>query len=127
LFWFSRKKAIPASSRKERRMLPRWAIYAKAKIRLKDEDAYVDCEVRNLSMRGFCLATSLKLPECCPALTLYFNEKYFFTAETNVIWRKDHDGRHSYGMRFVKIRDTDKEKIYQMMHQDFPQHLQKYK
>lgn len=128
LFGFGRHKpSAPSSVFKERRMLPRWSIYARAKIRLTDKNAYVDCEVKNLNLRGFCVVSSLKIPECCPALTLYFNELFFFTVETSMAWHKESDGKQSYGLRFAKIKDIDKEKIYQMMRQDYSQHLHKYK
>ena len=127
LFGFFRKKPVQTSTFKERRMLPRWAIYARAKIRLEDTNAYVDCEVKNLNLRGFCVVSPLKIPEYCPTLTLYFNEKFFFTVETSMAWHKESDGTQVYGLRFAKIRDMDKEKIYQMMRQNFSQHLEKYK
>lgn len=127
LFGFSKKKKIEAPETfKERRALPRWAISAKAKIK-RDGQSDIDCEVRNLNMRGFAVVTANKIPPDCLHFTLYFNERFFFTVDVMIVWQKEAEGKNIYGIKFTRIRDADREKMYQMMRQDFPEHLEKYK
>jgi len=77
-------------------------------------------------MKGLSLATSEKIPEGYLSFQLYFNEKYFFDVETAIVWhKKEEDDKHIYGMRFTRLRDQDKEKLFVMMKENFPGHLWK--
>jgi hypothetical protein len=106
-------------------MLPRWKIAYLAKIKWKDAKDYISCEIRDLNMRGFSLEIAKEIPENNVPMELYFNEKYFFNIEVSVAWHKEVDGRQIYGIRFLRIRDADRERIYQMMKENFANHLGK--
>lgn len=127
LFGFFKKKQIQEESFKEQRMLPRWAISAKAKIKYDSSDEYIDCHVRNLNMRGFSVIMTQKIPPDCNHFTLYFNENFFFTVDIVILWHKETEGKYTYGIKFSRIRDSDREKMYKMMRQDFAEHIEKYK
>ena len=124
---FKKKKVLPKqpAAFKEKRFLPRWKISALAKIKWEGRDNYVPCEVRDLNMKGFSLVTTEKIPDGCTRAVLYFNDAYFFDIEIALIWHKEADCRHVYGARFTKIRDSDKEKIFRMMRDNFSSHLSK--
>ncbi|MFA4992861.1 MAG: PilZ domain-containing protein [Candidatus Omnitrophota bacterium] len=129
LFNFSRKKKeLPQKSNPafiERRTLPRWKIAYLAKIKWQDSKDYITCEVRDLNMRGFSLGVAEEIPGNNVRMELYFNEKYFFDIEVSVAWHKEADGKQIYGIRFLRIRDSDRERIYRMMKENFPSHLGK--
>ncbi len=121
LFNFFKKKKIlpPEPTFVEKRLLPRWKIVTPAKIKWQGLKDYLACEIKDLNMKGFCLAMTEKIPEANAFVELYFNEKYCFEVEISVTWHKEVDGKQIYGIRFLKVRDADKEKIYQMMKENF--------
>lgn len=122
--FFKKKKDLPAKPAfVEKRLLPRWKIAAPAKIKWQNSKDYLACEVRDLNMRGFCLSTTEKIPEANAYVELYFNEKYFLDIEILVTWHKEAEAKQIYGIRFLKIRDSDREKIYQMMKENFAGHF----
>lgn len=125
-FFQKKKEPPPKPAFREKRLLPRWKIQAPAKIKWPGAPAYLPCEVKDLNMRGFCLVLSDKLPEYNTRVELYFNEKYFFDIEIAVTWHQESPGGQVYGIKFVKIRDTDREKLYQMMKENFAGHFGKY-
>lgn len=125
--FFRKKKDLPLKpGLVEKRLLPRWKIASPAKIKWQGSKDYVACEVRDLNMKGFCLAMTEKITEANNLAELYFNEKYFFEIEISVIWHKEVDGKQIYGIRLLKVRDYDREKIYQMMKENFAHHFEKY-
>lgn len=121
LFSFFNKKNEPPPKPAfvERRFLPRWKISAPAKIRPAGQTDYLPCEIRDLNMRGFCLVTSEKLSDYNTRVELYFNDLYFFPADITVTWHKEVEGKQVYGVRFDQVRDSDREKIYRMMKENF--------
>jgi len=127
LFNFFQKKKIPLPKPAfvEKRLLPRWRIAAPAKIKWQGSPDYLACEVRDLNMRGFCLVLAEKVPEANLRAELYFNDKYFFDIEISVTWHKEAAPKQIYGVRFMKVRDSDREKIYQMMKENFAGHFGK--
>lgn len=124
LFNIFQKKTAPIQQGfKEKRQVPRWKISAPAKIRLTCNDDYLACEIKDLNLRGFCLVIPERIPEGCAGLELCFNDDYAFGIGITVNWHEKIDGKHTYGMRFTKLRDQDKERIFRMMQERFPTHL----
>jgi hypothetical protein len=119
-FFFKKKKVeILKPAFVEKRLMPRWKIAALAKIRWQDAKDYLPCEVMDLNMRGFRLSIAEKIPETDAHVQLYFNDKYFFDIEISITWHKKAETREIYGIKFLKVRDSDREKIYQMMKENF--------
>jgi hypothetical protein len=126
LFDFLKKKNDPVPEPpKEQRLLPRWKISASAKIRLTAGAAFVPCEVKDLNLKGCCLVLEQALPEGCAEVGIYFNEKYYFDVGIAVVWHKEIENKQVYGIKFTRVRDVDKEKIFQMVRDDFPGQLWK--
>lgn len=121
IFSFFRKKAEPPepAAPKEKRALPRWKISAPAKIKWLDKSDYLACEVRDLNMKGFSIVVTEKIPEGCTRAEIYFNEKFFFDIEMAVIWHKEADCKQVYGIKFTRVRESDKEKIFQMLKENY--------
>jgi len=119
--FFRKKKVLPPEPAAfvEKRLLPRWKISCPAKIKWQGAQDYAACEVKDLNMRGFSLALAEKIPESSCRAELYFNDKYFFDVEICVTWHKVVEGKQVYGIKFLKVRDSDREKIYQMMKENF--------
>lgn len=70
-------------------------------------------------MKGFCLVVPEMIPDNCLRAELFFNEKFFFDIEFAVVWQKEADCRQVYGIKFTRIKDLDKEKIFNMMKENF--------
>ncbi len=125
LFSLFKKKEPAAETLRDRRMLPRWQINARAKIRFEGVNDYLDCEVRNLNMKGFSLSLVQEIPLNCTQVTLYFSEEFFFTVDIAIENHKQSDDRNIYWAKFTKVRDNDREKMFRMMRRNFPQYLEK--
>ena len=113
----------PAPSFRERRFLPRWKIHCAALIRWEGLEKYLDCEINNLNLKGFAVSLSHKLPMDCCKITLRMSKEFIFDVEISVLWRRLTEEKNTYGVKFTKIRDADKEKIYQLVRRDFPELL----
>ena len=127
--FFKRKQEAGAQQKSvfiERRFLPRWRISTEARVKYDEQKEYINCQIVNLNMRGFSLITSQKLPRDCRHLTIYFSEKYIFNVEIQILWREESENKNSYGAKFTLIRDLDKEKMYRMMRENFPNQIGKY-
>jgi len=121
---FFRSKKVPVKqTAAEKRRIPRWKISAPAKIKWSVEPDYTPCEVKDLNMMGCSLLLANKIPDGCVQAKLYFNEKFFFEIEIAIVWHKEIDNKQSYGIKFTKFRDADKEKLYRMICEDFSSHM----
>ena len=123
--FFKKKQQAPAHAFKERRNLPRWKISANATIKWVGQEDYVDCSIKDLNLKGFAVIITKDIPQNCGSVDINFHERFFFNVEISIIWHKQAEGKHIYGVKFTRLRDSDKEKIYQMMCLDFPQHMQR--
>ncbi|MBU0547728.1 MAG: PilZ domain-containing protein [Candidatus Omnitrophica bacterium] len=109
----------------DKRLVPRWKISVPAKIKLEGFNSYLDCEVRDLNLKGFSLVIAKKILKKRTGAKLCFNKKFSFNIETLVLWSKAADNKYVYGMKFTRILDADRERILQMMNEDFPANVWK--
>ena len=121
--FFKRKKRQPVKEFLERRIIPRWKINARAKLKWEGRDDYLECRIRDLNLKGFAVSLSQRLPGQCTKMTLNFNDRFLFPIEVAVIWSTEEEGKIVYGLRFTRVRDADRETMYQMVHHDFPEAL----
>jgi len=118
--FFKRTKQIQAPDSRQKRTIPRWVICAPAKVKWEGRGDYLDCQVKDLNMKGLAMVLAEKIPADSLTLSLKFNEECFFDVDVTVAWKKEAGGNNTYGMKFSKMRDADKEKIYRMIRRDFP-------
>jgi PilZ domain len=104
----------------EKRLAPRWKVSVPAKIKLEGFDGNLDCEIRDLNLKGFSLAITKKILKKRVGAKLCFNEKFSFKIEVMVLWGKAVNNKYVYGMKFTRILDSDRERILQMMNENFP-------
>ena len=107
----------------DKRLAPRWKVSAPAKIKLECFDSYLDCEIRDLNLKGFSLVISKKIIKKRLAAKLNFSEKYSFKLEVMVLWSKSENNKYVYGMKYTKIADSDRGLILQMMKENYPPSL----
>ena len=96
-----------------RRRLPRWSVKRPAKVRLQDAWQFEDCYVEDMNLKGMRMSFSGRLPlDRSVRIALAFPD-LAFEVDVEVPWIKEDDGRFMYGLSFSRIKDEDKDKIYQ--------------
>lgn len=101
---------------KERRKLARWQVNQHAALKLEQAAKELFCQVRDINSRGAKITLNMKLPEDNAfRISLRLSENYTIDAEIWVAWRKVVNGSNHYGLFFSKIKDADKNKIYQFI------------
>lgn len=108
----------------ERRGIPRWQIDRQTKLKLEGAEAFAKCQLKDISFRGLQIALGIKLPkDTFLKLSLVLAEECILNVEAWVVWQKSIEVMNVYGLYFSRIRDADKEKIYQFLRRDFPGQL----
>jgi len=105
----------------ERRRFTRWKINKDLKIKLEGAQEYANCIVNDISFAGCKISLGLKLQkDRFLKLTIVLSDESAITIEAWVAWHKTIDCVNCYGVYFSKIRDGDKEVIYQFIRRNFP-------
>lgn len=125
--WFKKKQPLKQDPlAKERRLLPRWEISCSAQVKWEGQSEFIECEIRDLNFRGCRIVLAKPLGETCSKLTIRFSEDYIFDAEICILWQTVVGEKRIYGARFTRLRDQDKEKIYQFVFAHFPDQIEKH-
>ena len=110
----------------ERRRFMRWQINRQAKFRLEQAVQEAFCQIKDINYKGAQIVINTKLPEDVAfRLNLKLSQECSFEAEVWVAWRKVISGVNHYGLYFSKIKDADKNKIYDFVYTFFPNDLHK--
>lgn len=98
----------------DRRQIPRWQIRQKMKIRLKGALTFVDCYVHDINLKGMQVAFPMELPdETCVRMNMALTKDVNVETEAHIPWHRQDGKRHIYGLSFSKIKDGDKDQIYE--------------
>jgi c-di-GMP-binding flagellar brake protein YcgR len=97
----------------ERRQIPRWQLSRQARIRLEDGGREIDGVLEDIALKGMKLSLADPLP-AAPSirLSVMVARDLDLELEVSVAWSRSLDGRHVYGMRFERIKDRDKDGIF---------------
>lgn len=110
----------------ERRSVIRWQVGKEVKLKLEGAQAFTACQLKDINFRGIQVALTLKLPkDTFLKLALVVTEGFVLNIEAWIVWQRVIGGFNVYGLYFSKIRDLDKEKIYQFIRRDFPEQVQR--
>jgi len=105
----------------ERRRFVRWKIDRDLKVKLEGAQNYANCTVNDISLCGSKICLKLKLPkDTFLKLSIVLSGESVINIEAWVVWHKAIDGFNCYGIYFSKIKDSDKEIIYQFIRRNFP-------
>ncbi|MBF0489942.1 MAG: PilZ domain-containing protein [Candidatus Omnitrophica bacterium] len=97
----------------ERRRLPRWGVRRPAMVRLNEEWYFNNCYVDDMNLKGMRIILSQALSqEQAAKMAISFGEMSF-EVEVLVPWVKESQGRYIHGVTFSRIKDADKDRIYQ--------------
>lgn len=109
----------------DRRNATRWQISWKAKIKLEGEESLANCVISDINFKGLNLICSLKLqPDTFIKLDLNLCEDCVLTdAEVWISWHRCVGEQNIYGLYFNKLRDDDKERLFNFIRDRFPKVL----
>ena len=107
---------------RERRKISRWQINKPAKIKLEGTEVFIDCLLKDINFKGMQIALGAMLKvDNYVKFTLVLSEGCALECVAWVAWYKSIDTRNIYALYFIKLTDTDKEKIYKFIHQNVPE------
>ncbi len=95
-----------------RRSSPRLAINHLAELRIEDNLRPIPCTVEDISAGGMCVSLNRSLfPEVFSNVNFSLSENFGFDVGATVAWQENVEGRNTYGLRFDRIDDFDRERI----------------
>lgn len=110
----------------EHRIAARWQLDLQAKMRLEGAQVSSQCTVKDISFKGMQVSLGFRLlKDTFLKLSVALSDVVVLDVEAWVVWQKTIDGFNLYGLYFSKIKDADKEKIYQFVRQNFPKEMSK--
>jgi len=110
-----------------KRQVARWQINWLAKIKLCSEEKILSCKILDISFKGIKLVLTDKLPrDNLLKVNIFLSEEFVLDLELWRVWHKTIDGHYLYGFYFVRIKEADKEKIYQFMSKYCPQTISRH-
>lgn len=109
----------------DRRRCIRWQIDRQAQVTLEAAPSPVACIIHDINFKGarIFLKEELSLDKPLKLNIELSREFNSFELEAWVAWHKTIDGYNLYGLYFTKIKDLDKEKIYQFIREYFPEKI----
>ncbi len=109
----------------ERRQLPRWQVKRETKAWLPQMQEFSRCIIEDINLKGMRASFTQRLPqEQSVNMSLDLEDKCdFMKLEVSLPWVREDQGRYVYGMSFNKIKDSDKDRIYQYISSHCSQQL----
>lgn len=105
----------------ERRRTGRWQIDSQASIKMPGQDNPFDCKIEDINFKGLKIHSSQELDiEGSLALNIALGYGLSFDVEAAVAWNKIAGADNIYGLYFTKIKESDKEKVYEFIREHFP-------
>ena len=109
-----------------RRSCPRLAINQLAELRIENNLRPIPCTVEDISTGGLCVSLNRDLfPEVFSNVNFSLSENFGFDVGATVAWRESAEGRNTYGLRFNRIDDLDRERISRYVGNDPPEEERK--
>ena len=106
----------------ERRRGFRWQIDRQAMVNLAGELSYTLCSVKDINYNGLQISLEQELPkDSSLKLGINFPDEFALEIEAGVAWHKN----NLYGLYFTKIKDKDKEKIYNFVYKNYRHQIDK--
>ena len=100
----------------ERRISPRLALNRLAELRIEDNSRPIPCTVEDISVSGMRVSLNRCLfPETFSNVNFSLTDNFGFNAGATVAWQESVEGKSTYGLRFNRIDDLDRERINQFV------------
>ena len=96
----------------DQRYFPRWEVKNRVVYQTATEEVETECESKDLSCAGICIATKEKLtPQQRVKLTIYLAQEKMVNVEGNVIWNRPWGTRNFAGIVFANMSVATQELI----------------
>ncbi len=110
----------------ERRHFIRWQINRQAKLKFEGAEAFCNCLVYDVNFKGLRISLGYRLAlDKFLKVNIVLAEDFILEIEAWVVWHKRFMEANIYGLYFTRIKDSDKERIYQFVRRDFPEEISK--
>ncbi len=111
---------------RERRLVARWSIDYQTQVAFGTSGEFMPCQIKDINFKGVQLAAAENLEkDTFKKMTLMLSPDIALEIEFWLAWVKKSGHQHIYGLYFTKISDSDKEKIYKFVYQNFRQEMAK--
>ncbi len=105
----------------DRRQVQRWQIRKEVKLAFEGVEGVSTCCVEDINLKGMCLSLEQRLPQDRDIkIALVMDDGLDINIEVRIPWVREQNGRYIHGMSFTRIRDNDRENIYQYVNSRFP-------
>lgn len=106
----------------QRRRFFRWQINRQTKIKLEGAKHFSYCRISDINLKGLRISCEPRLPkDTFVKFSIFLAHDCVVEVEAWVVWHKTISGANGYGLYFTKLKDQDKEKIYQFVHKHYPE------
>lgn len=111
----------------EKRAIPRWQLERSIKVLLEGAEKEADATLHDLNLKGCRIHLGPKLEhDALIKMRLCLGEGCSIWVEGWVAWRRPINGRgHIYGVYFTNMKDSDRQKLYEFVRQNFTDQMQK--
>ena len=104
----------------DRRSSPRLAINQLAELRVENNLRPIPCTVEDISASGMRVSLNKSLfPEVFSNANFSLSDNFAFDLGATVAWQERGEGKSTYGLRFNRIDDFDRERISRYVGNDF--------
>lgn len=112
----------------ERRGCARWVINKQASLKLHEDEHSYACDVEDISLRGARIHSSQKINKNTNiGINIPLDDEFFINdLEAEVVWSQSLENDNIYGLHFTKIKELDKEIVYNFIKKHFFKELQRH-
>lgn len=111
----------------ERRNFVRWQIDRQVSTKLEGAENPLTIKINDINLKG--ARISLKqnlLSDTTVRLNLPLSPGFVLDVDALIAWHKIVNEENMYGLSFSRIKDHDKEKIFQFVRQEFPREIERH-
>ncbi len=103
----------------------RWQVNSPGSLGLEGVAEELSCTIRDISLKGMCILTNKALPaeEILRTAINLSHKSRLNDIEAKITWSRKTEEGNSYGIYFNKIKDVEKNKIYDFVSSNYPKEI----
>jgi hypothetical protein len=124
LFGFFKKKKDEKVSQEERRRIPRWPVRVETTVSWQGQQP-VECVLENLNLKGFSITMPVMFQQSLIKVQFHLAPDFLLNLDAMVLWYRTAGGKHRYGILITRMRNDDRERLYEFVRANFPDVMEK--